>query len=149
MMAREEDTLPTGEGGLLIGELARESGVPAKTIRFYEEIGLLPPARRAANGYRRYDETDGQRLRFLRSARSLDFSLDDLRTVLALRDQGEAPCQHVLTLLAVKEQEIKTRIRELVALQQELAALQQQAATLPTNDMQMQHCICGLIRERL
>jgi MerR family mercuric resistance operon transcriptional regulator len=148
MMGSDEDTPPTGEVGLLIGELAQASRVPAKTIRFYEEIGLLPPARRAANGYRRYDETDVQRLKFLRNARSLNFSLDELRTVLALRDQGEAPCQHVLTLLAGKEQELHTRIWELVALQQELAALQQQAAMLPTNDVQMQHCICGLIRER-
>ena len=86
---------------LHIGELAQTSGVPAKTIRFYEEIDLLPPAQRAENGYRLYDAEDVQRLRFIRNARSLGFTLDDLKEVLALRDQGDAPCRYVAHLLGV------------------------------------------------
>ena len=61
-----------------ISELSKQAGVPAKTIRYYEEIELIPPARRAENGYRIYNETDVERLRFIRRARALDFALDDI-----------------------------------------------------------------------
>src|SRR5690606_17345541 len=64
-----------GEVEMQIREVARASGVPAKTIRYYEAIGLLPPASRAANNYRRYQAADVERLRFIASARSLGFSL--------------------------------------------------------------------------
>ncbi|HBY95433.1 MAG: heavy metal-responsive transcriptional regulator [Ardenticatenaceae bacterium] len=133
---------------LLIGGLAQASGTSTKTVRFYEQIGLVPPARRAENGYRLYDLEDVQRLRFIRNARSLDFSLDDLREVLALRDQGEAPCRHVLGLLEKKMGEIETRIRLLRELQQDLQQLLRQASDLPSDDIEMKNCVCHLIRDR-
>ena len=67
-----------------IGEAAAQSGVPAKTIRYYEEIGLIQPARRADNGYRAYRETDVHMLRFVQRARSLGFSVRDCRQLLQL-----------------------------------------------------------------
>jgi DNA-binding transcriptional MerR regulator len=76
-----------------IHELAAACNVPAKTIRYYESIGLLPPAQRAGNGYRIYGSADVNRLRFIAGARSLGFSLDDVQEALALRDRGEAPCR--------------------------------------------------------
>ncbi len=88
------------------------------------------------------------RLRFLRNARSLDFSLDDLKEVLALRDQGEAPCRYVVQLLEKKSTEIEERIRQLRELQQELNGLVQQAATLPDDDIDMKECVCHLIYDR-
>ena len=130
-----------------IGELAQASGVPAKTIRFYEEIDLLPPAQRAENGYRLYDAEDVQRLRFIRNARSLGFTLDDLKEVLALRDQGEAPCRYVAHLLGVKAAEIEERIRQLQELQQDLQQLVSQAGSLP-DDIEMKLCVCHLIYNR-
>ncbi|RMF04486.1 MAG: heavy metal-responsive transcriptional regulator [Chloroflexi bacterium] len=138
------ETTPT----LKIGQLAQASGVPAKTIRFYEEAHLLPPAARAENGYRLYAAEDVERLRFIRSARGLDFSLDDLREVLALRDHGEPPCRAVVNLLQEKSAEIEARIEQLRRLQQELAQLQAQAAQLPDDDIDMKHCVCHLIRSR-
>lgn len=132
---------------LRIGNLAQASGVPAKTIRFYEEIGLLPPAQRAGNGYRLYGGGDVQRLRFIRNARSLGFSLDDLKEVVALRDQGEAPCRYVAHLLEVRAAEIEERIRQLQELQQDLQQLVGQAATLP-DDIEMKACVCHLIYNR-
>jgi DNA-binding transcriptional MerR regulator len=130
-----------------ISELAHASGVPAKTIRFYEEIDLLPPAQRAENGYRLYDAEDVQRLRFIRNARSLGFTLDDLKEVLALRDQGDAPCRYVAHLLEAKAAEIEERIRQLQELQQDLQQLVSQAGSLP-DDIEMKTCVCHLIYNR-
>lgn len=147
MTARERHS-SSSTTTLRIGELAQASGVPAKTIRFYEEVELLPPAQRAENSYRLYGNEDVQRLRFIRNARSLDFSLDDLREILALRDQGEAPCRYVMQLLEEKSVEIEERIRQLRALQEELQQLLARADSLPDDDIEMKECICHLIYNR-
>jgi DNA-binding transcriptional MerR regulator len=131
-----------------IGELGQASGMPPKTIRFYEEIGLLPPAQRTENRYRIYNQEDVRRLRFIRNARSLDFSIDDLKEVLALRDRGEAPCRYVSHLLKTKQTEIEVRIRQLQELQQELRQLLNQASSLPDDDIEMKNCVCHLIYNR-
>lgn len=138
---------PAGKN-LQIGQLARVAGTSAKTIRFYEETGLLPPARRAENGYRLYGDEDARRLRFIRQARRLDFTLDDLKEVLALRDRGEAPCRYVMQLLQKKSTEIEEQIRQLRELQQELHILAQQAAQLPDDDIEMKTCVCHLIENQ-
>lgn len=147
MTARERHS-PASTTTLRIGKLAQASGVPAKTIRFYEEVELLPPAQRAENSYRLYGNDDVQRLRFIRNARSLDFSLDDLREILALRDQGEAPCRYVMQLLEEKSVEIEERIRQLRALQEELQQLLARADSLPDDDIEMKECVCHLIYNR-
>lgn len=133
---------------LQIGQLAQAAGTSAKTIRFYEETGLLPPAQRAENGYRLYGDEDVRRLRFIRRARRLDFTLDDLKEVLALRDRGEAPCRYVMQLLQKKSTEIEEQIRQLRELQQELHTLAQQAAQLPDDDIEMKTCVCHLIENQ-
>jgi DNA-binding transcriptional MerR regulator len=138
---------PVGKN-LQIGQLAQMAGTSAKTIRFYEEAELLPPAHRAENGYRLYGDEDAQRLRFIRQARHLDFTLDDLKEVLALRDRGEAPCRYVIQLLHKKSTEIEERIRQLRELQQELHELAQQAAQLPDDDIEMKTCVCHLIENQ-
>ena len=87
-----------------IHELEARTGVTAKTIRYYEQEGVLPPPRRKPNGYREYDVNDVERLKFVVGARQLDFSLDDIAEILALRDRREAPCRFVLDLLEKKAQ---------------------------------------------
>ncbi len=67
-----------------IGQLAKQSGVPIDTIRHYERIGLLKPATRLASGYRRYGDTEARRLRFIRRAKDLGFTLVEIRELLAL-----------------------------------------------------------------
>lgn len=90
-----------------IGDVARQSGLPAKTIRYYEDIGLITPPR-DANGYRTFRDSDMHKLTFLARARALGFSIDDCRTLLALwedRGRASADVRHVATehLLQIEE----------------------------------------------
>lgn len=131
-----------------IQELAQQTGVPAKTLRYYETIGLLPPPSRKANGYRDYREGDADRVRLVAGARSLDFSLDDIREILALRDRREAPCRVVLDLLEQKAAEIRQRIAELRRMEKELRELHTLGLTFPTDDVDGKNCVCHLVSQR-
>ena len=133
---------------LLIGDLAFQVGVDTKTIRFYEESGVLPLPRRLPNGYRVYDNSDISRLRFVRGARSLDLALDDISEVLDFRDRGEAPCRYVVGLLHGKIAEVDERIANLERLRAELQALSAAADELPSDDIEMKACVCHLVRGR-
>src|SRR3990172_8777993 len=106
-----------------IHELADQTGVPVKTIRYYEAIGVLPQPRRKFNGYREYDLGDVARVKLAAGARRLGFSLDDITEILAMRDGGEAPCRIVLDMLARKADEIHIRLAELQRLETELHQL--------------------------
>jgi DNA-binding transcriptional MerR regulator len=74
---------------LTVGQLARATGVPAKTIRYYEQVGVLPVPRRRSTGYRHYSRHDVHRLLFIRRARALGLSLATLKTLTAELDRGE------------------------------------------------------------
>ncbi len=96
-----------------IGTVADASGVPAKTIRYYESVGLIPAARRAQNGYRRYSDTDVQTLMFVQRARSLGFSVEDVASLLGLwRDKRRASAE-VKELAARHVVRIEEKVREL------------------------------------
>jgi DNA-binding transcriptional MerR regulator len=131
---------------MVIHELAHQTGVSAKTIRYYESIGLLPRSARAENNYRQYAPTDVQRLRFIASARSLGLSLDDISEILAARDNGIAPCQRVLDTIAQRLNEIDRRVADLLRLRDSLKQLHSEGAILPLDDVQGEHCICYLLK---
>lgn len=105
-----------------IGRAAQRSGLPAKTIRYYEEIGLVVPDRRA-NGYRDYDGALVQRLRFLRRARGLGFSIADCRALLKLYDDRDRASGDVKALAGERIAEIEAKIEELRGLAGALRAL--------------------------
>jgi DNA-binding transcriptional MerR regulator len=128
-----------------IGEASIQTGLSTKTIRYCEEIGLIPPAERSSNGYRIFSEEDLDRLRFIRSARALNFPLEDIDEILAFRDQGEPPCRYVMALMQKQIEEISERIRELEALREELRRLYENGQSLP-EDVQMKTCICHAIQ---
>ncbi len=132
-----------------IKELAARTNLSDKTIRYYESIDLLPPPRRRPNGYRDYGETDVDRVKFVAGARRLDFSLDDIAEILALRDRREAPCRVVLTMLQQKAEEISQRIAELQRLEAELQQLRSLGLTFPTDDIDGKDCVCHLITEKI
>ena len=114
-----------------IGQLADRLGLNTKTIRYYESIGLLPEPARTASGYRLYAETDAERLAFIRTAQRLGLTLDDIREILAFREQGKAPCGHVIELLQQHAQDLDRRIDDMLALRHELMELVAQAENLP------------------
>ncbi len=131
---------------MLIHELAQHTGVPPKTIRYYEEIGLLPPPARQANNYRQYTEATVERLRFIASARSLGLSLEDIAKILATRDAGIAPCEHVLAILQEQLADVDRRIADMLALRDTLRQLYATGATLPRDDVAFERCVCSLIK---
>ena len=108
---------------MLIGELSAITGVPSRTIRFYERRGILPEPDRTAAGYRDYDTQAVNRLRFVRSAQRAGLTLAEIRTILVIRDDGDAPCDHTRTLLESKRDAIADRLRQLTELQDELGRL--------------------------
>jgi DNA-binding transcriptional MerR regulator len=130
---------------LQIGELSRATGIPEKTIRYYEDIKLLPPARRAQNGYRIYGDSDVERLRFIRRARDWDFTLDEIAELLAFRGQPKLPCDHLLNTTRAKIGAIEARIRDLERLRDELLGLFQSGQKLPINPKE-RDCICQQIQ---
>ena len=131
-----------------IHELAQRTGVSAKTIRYYESINLLPSPRRRTNSYREYDEIDVDRVKLVAGARRLDFSLDDIQEILALRDRREAPCRVVLDMLEQKAAEVRQRIAQLQRLDKELRQLHALGLTFPTDDVDGKNCVCHLVSQR-
>jgi DNA-binding transcriptional MerR regulator len=130
---------------LSIGELSKKIGISTQTIRYYERIGLLPKPQRSSNGYRAYDDTDIERLEFIKRSRSLDFSLDDIQEILAFRERGEPPCLYVLQIMQEQINNIEKRIADLQRLQDELHLIHETGKHLPP-DVQMKACICHLIK---
>ena len=103
----------TVRGALRSAELARRAGVSPDTLRHYERKGLLPKARRSANGYREYPPEACARVRLVRRAVAIGFTLDELARVVKVRDQGGAPCHEVRELAAAKLAVLEGRIAEM------------------------------------
>ncbi len=117
-----------------IGELARFGDVNPKTIRYYESIGVLPEPARTPSGYRDYDESYVDRLTFVRTAKRLGITLDEVKEILAFRERGQAPCSYVRGVLDAQVDTIDRRIRELEDLRRQLTELATEADRLPEVD---------------
>jgi MerR family mercuric resistance operon transcriptional regulator len=100
-------------GQLLIGELAKGAGVKPDTVRFYERNGLLSKPERTTAGYRVYDKAALQRLRFIKKAQALGFSLDEVRRILSLRGCGSETCRSVIAIAEATLSETETKLKEL------------------------------------
>ena len=98
-----------------IGDVAHQTGLTTTTIRYYEDIGLVPPPARASNGYRDYGPEAVQRLRFIRDAQESGLSLSEVSSVLELRGQGESTCRHVIELMERHLEDVNLRIERLRA----------------------------------
>jgi MerR family transcriptional regulator, Zn(II)-responsive regulator of zntA len=112
-----------------IGELAAASGTTTKTLRFYEESGLLPQTERAANGYRDYGPEALSRLDFIRRGRVAGLTLAQIREVIDVRQAGEAPCHRVYELITARLIDIEHQIADLEALRAALIQRRDEAAT--------------------
>jgi DNA-binding transcriptional MerR regulator len=111
-----------------IGELAKLTKTSTKTIRFYEDSGLLPPPARSASGYRHYGPEMVDRLRFIHRGQATGLTLQKVRQILAIHDRGEAPCGHVRQILNVRLDQVRAQIAELVALEGHLRSLLDRAS---------------------
>lgn len=108
---------------LSIGDLARQTGAKVETVRYYERIGLLPAPERTDSNYRSYDKAHLGRLSFIRRARDLGFSLDQVRELLGLADQRDRSCEAVDAIARQHLVEVQRKIADLSALHDELADL--------------------------
>ncbi len=105
---------------ITIGEASRQSGVKVPTIRYYENIGLLPAPARSESNQRFYEQPDLDRLAFIRHARELGFDVDAIRTLLVLQDDPHQPCASADAIAKARLIEVEQRIRSLTALKAEL-----------------------------
>lgn len=119
---------------MTIGNLGRRTGTKVETVRYYERIGLLPAPGRTSGNYRAYDAAHLNRLSFIRRARDLGFSIEQLRELLSLADQKDRPCEAVDAIAREHLCEVERKIRDLQALRREL-------------DMIISQCGCGTIAE--
>ena len=115
------------DGLLTIGQLAGRAGISDKTIRFYQEEGLILPDRRSDSGYRLFEPAAAERLAFIRRGQGLGLKLAEIREVLELADVGQCPCGHVQTLLQAKLAELDARLADIKALRRRI----QQALATP------------------
>ena len=112
-----------------IGELAQAAGTQSETIRYYERAGLLPEAARTDTNYRVYHTSHVHRLAFIRHCRSLDMTLEEIRTLLQFKDAPEENCEQVNSLLDEHIGHVATRIKELKILQKNLKTLREQCTS--------------------
>jgi len=113
-----------------IGELADEAGVTAKTVRYYESIGVLPEPQRGPSGYRSYDDEAVERLRFVRDAQATGLTLAEISSVLELKAAGSVSCQHTMALLDRHLGELDQQIERLQEAREELVRLSERARGL-------------------
>ncbi len=128
----------------LIGSVAKESGFPIKTIRYYEELGLLKTTGRTEGGYRLFSADVFVRLNFIKCTQNLGMSLAEIREFLEVHDQGDLPCDQVQEKLRDKLVDIDRQIQQLQTLKQELKRLLAKGDILPENSTAV---VCPIIEQ--
>jgi MerR family copper efflux transcriptional regulator len=117
-----------------IGQLADRTGVSTKAIRYYEQLGVLPEANRAPNGYRVYDRSAEDRIAFIQDAQSAGMSLLEIQMILELRDAGESTCSHVIGSLEMHLGEVNRQMAELARTRRRLVELIEHAKSLDPSE---------------
>jgi MerR family mercuric resistance operon transcriptional regulator len=107
-------------GCLAIGALSERTGCKVETVRFYEREGLLPAPARSSGGYRLYGQDHLKRLTFIRRARGLGFSIDEVRKLLALADERKRPCAEVRVVAGAHLEDVRVKIADLRAMERVL-----------------------------
>lgn len=124
-----------------IGELAAQAGVSAKTIRYYEGIGLLRPPGRTSSNYRDYGDAAVERLRFIRDSQVAGLTLAEVGSILDMKDAGQSTCAHTRELVHRHLDEIDHQIEALKAARMEMAALAERADAMdPGECLDPQRC---------
>jgi len=125
--------MATRSAGRGIGALSKRTGCNIETIRYYERIGLMPPATRSEGGHRLYGEAQSRRLGFIRRTRELGFTLDQVRTLLKLVDGGRYTCAQVKRITVHHLDEVRRKVVDLRKIERALAemAAQCEGGTVP------------------
>lgn len=110
----------TDSARFAIGALSRRAGCKVETIRYYERVGLLPAPARSAGGYRLYGTEHLKRLTFIRRARTLGFSIDEVRTLLKLADERERSCARARVVAADHLEDVRAKIADLKTMERVL-----------------------------
>lgn len=131
---------------MLIHELAKQTGLATKTIRYYESIGLVPPSPRTENNYRAYTSGDADRLRFIAATRSLGFSLNDIAEFMVALNDDLLLCQPALDSLDQHLVKIDRRIADLLAPCETLHHIRREGEALPVTTRDEQ-CVCYLLTD--
>ena len=105
-----------------IGTMAKRAKVPIKTIRYYEEVGLLPKPTRTSSGYRLYAPETVDRLQIIKKAQHLGLRLDEIKEILDLADRGRCPCGHVQAVLRKRLSELRQKIADLRMIERRVEA---------------------------
>ncbi len=132
----------TTEKSKLIGSIASESGIPIKTIRYYDELGLLKTNGRTEGGYRLFDSDVFVRLKFIKRAQNLGLSLSEIKEFLQVHDRGNLPCDQIKVKLEEKLTALEEQIQQLQILKQELKGLLSGWSKIPE---QPEETICPII----
>jgi MerR family Zn(II)-responsive transcriptional regulator of zntA len=131
-------------GPMTVNEIARRTGVPSHTVRYYTRIGLLRPARRRDNGYKEFTTLELQRLHFIRSAQRLGLTLSEIREVIARAARGDSPCPMVREILSRRLIENQRSLQELATLVQRMDTALEQWAGMQ-DGVPDGHAVCRLI----
>ena len=129
---------------LTVTELANRGGATPHAVRYYTRMGLLRPERNPCNGYRLYEYRDVSWLRFIRQAKRLGYTLNEIREILHDLDQGQSPCQRVRETLLRRIDENGRKLEEMKALQVRMEQARKQWAGM-SNDAPGGHSVCQLI----
>ena len=131
-----------------IGALAKQASVPIKTIRYYEDVGLLAKPPRTASRYRLYSPEVVERLHFVKKAQHLGLRLSEIKEILDLADRGRCPCGHVQNVLRLRLSELKRKIADLQLIERRLKAAVRRGC--PSNFRPRGKAICPTIdRQRI
>lgn len=109
-----------------VSKLAAEVGVSAAALRYYERVGLLRKPKRSASGYRQYEDSEADRIRFIKGAQRLGLRLRQIRELLEVRDRGVCPCGHTEVLLRRRTEEVEAEMVRLSELRDELVRMAEQ-----------------------
>lgn len=135
---------PDRESVMNIGEVAQRTGLERSAIRFYEQQGVVPEPSRSHSGYRVYEAEDLDLIRFVKRARSLGMTLDDIRSIVDLKNNDVAPCAVVREIVSANARSVEQRIVELQELHRELLRLDAIAAQT-SDDWPDGSCVCHIV----
>jgi DNA-binding transcriptional MerR regulator len=129
---------------LTVNELAQKSAAPPHVVRYYARIGLIEPSGQQANGYRLFRPRDVARLRFIRMAKHLGFTLNEIKKIIGHADKGESPCEDVRKIIEHRIEENRVKIEEMMVLQSRMEQALEKWKTMP-NGVPDCDSVCHLI----